>query len=175
MNLSEKIGRIIEEHEVALIRYVTGILKDREQARDTVQDAFIRLLREFEKGIVVKNEKAWLYRVCHNRALDHIRKFKRRSDNLEDMLPAVEDSSVRSPDDELELKEQKEMVLESLKELNEREQKIIEMKVRENKSYKDIADSLDITVSNVGFILHRAMKKLAVVFKDKSSSNTVEE
>ena len=173
MNLSDKIGRIIEQHEVGLIRYVTGILRDREQARDIVQDALIRLLREYEKGNEVQNEKAWLYRVSHNRALDHIRKFKRRTDNFDDVLPAFENDSVKSPDEELDLKEQKELILASLKELNQREQKIIEMKVRDNKSYKDIADTLDLTVSNVGFILHRAMKKLAVVFKEKSSTDQV--
>ena len=173
MSLSERISGIIDEHEVPLVRYVTGILKDPEQAKDTVQDALIRLLREFEKGKEVKNVRAWLYRVCHNLALDHIRKFSRRSDNLDNVLPAVQDDTVKSPDDELNLKEQKELVLESLKELNEREQKIINMKVRENRSYKDIADALDLTVNNVGFILHRAMKKLAVIFKEKSNSEAL--
>ena len=172
-SLSERIGKVIAEYEVPLVRYVTGIIKDPEQARDIVQDAFIKFLKELEKGSDLKNERAWLYRVSHNLALDFLRKFKRRSDNLDDVLPAMKDETVKTPDAELNLKEQKELVLKSLEELNEREQKIINMKVRDNRSYKDIAEAMDLTVNNVGFILHRAMKKLAAIFKDKSESEVV--
>ena len=170
LNLSEKINQVISEHEISLVKYVTGILKDPEQAKDIVQDALIRFLRELKKESEIKNERAWLYRVCHNLSLDHIRKFKKRSSSFEEVLPTIQDDSVKSPDDELNLKEQKELVVESLKELNEREQKIINMKVRENSSYKDIAEAMGLTVNNVGFILHRAMKKLAVVFKEKENA-----
>jgi RNA polymerase sigma factor (sigma-70 family) len=171
--LSEKINQVIADYELPLVKYVAGILKDPEQARDVVQDALIRFIKELEKeNSLIKNERAWLYRVCHNLALDYLRKMKKRS-SLEGFLPVFEDDSVKSPEAELSMKEQKELVLDSLKELNEREQKIINMKVREHKSYKDIAEALGLSVNNVGFILHRSMKKLAVIFKQKDNGEVV--
>lgn len=168
-NISDKISTLVEEHETALVRYTISILKDREQARDVVQDAYIKLIKELQAGRVIDNEKSWLYKVCHNSSLDYLRKMKRRSEKKED----VRDSSVRSeeneaPDRQLNKKEESELVLKSLEELNEREQKIINLKVRDNLSYKEIASEMDLTVNNVGFILHRAMKKLAEIFKEKN-------
>ena len=167
--LSKKIDQIIIDYEMPLLNYVTGIIKDPSQAKDVVQDALIRYLKAQEKEMVIKNDRAWLYRVCHNLSLDYLRKIKRKS-RLEEHLPIFQDESSKSPDAELSLKEQTNMVLASLKELNEREQTIINMKVREHKSYKDIAEAMGLTVNNVGFILHRSMKKLALIFKEKAEN-----
>ena len=168
-NLSEKISDLVNEHEVALVRYTASVTKDSEQARDIVQDAYIKLIGELQQGKEIKNEKSWLYRVCHNSALDHIRKNKRRQEKREDILQSMpKNSENTAPDKVLNKKEDKALVLESIESLNEREQKIINLKVRDNLSYKEIAAELDLTVNNVGFILHRAMKKLADIFKEKT-------
>ena len=81
-NISDKISTLVEEHETALVRYTISILKDREQARDVVQDAYIKLIKELQAGRVIDNEKSWLYKVCHNSSLDYLRKMKRRSQRL---------------------------------------------------------------------------------------------
>lgn len=168
-NFSERISRLVEEHEVPLVRYTTSVTKDAEQARDIVQDAYIKLVNALQQGTEVKNEKSWLYRVCHNSALDYYRKVKRRQEKRGDILQSMPaDSSGDRPDKILNKKEDKALVLESIESLNEREQTIINLKVRDNLSYKEIATELDLTVNNVGFILHRAMKKLAAVFKEKA-------
>ena len=158
----------MHEYELPLLRYATNIIKDSEQAKDTVQETFIRLVKEFEKGSDLQNIKAWLYRVCHNLSLDYLRKASRKSDCLDSVLPTKKDESLRSPSDELRHQEECQMVLDSVDQLNERERKILMMKVREGRSYKEIAEELDLTVNNVGFILHQTMKKLAEIFKHKA-------
>ena len=168
-DLSKKINLLVEEYELSLVRYTASITKDAEQARDIVQDAFIKLISEMQQNKEIKNDKSWLYRVCHNSALDFIRKNKRRSEKREDIIQSMPGKSQNeSPDKVLNKKEDKALVLESIKDLNEREQTIINLKVRDNLSYKEIAAELDLTVNNVGFILHRAMKKLAAIFKEKT-------
>lgn len=167
-NLSEKISILVEVHELALVRYTSSVTKDAEQARDIVQDAYIKLIKTLQQGTVVENEKSWLYRVCHNSALDYYRKVKRHQEKRGDILQAMPGNSLSdTPEKILNKKEDKVLVLESIESLNEREQTIINLKVRDNLSYKEIATELDLTVNNVGFILHRAMKKLAAVFKEK--------
>jgi len=167
-SLSDMINKVIEDYEVLLLRYVCGIIKDPEQAKDIVQEALIRYLREMQNSKEISNTRAWLYRVCHNLALDYIRKFKRRSASLENFQPTLADNNLKSPDEELSLKDETGLVNESLKELDERERRIIHMKVRDNMSYKEIAGAMDISVSNVGFILHKTMKKLATIYKTKN-------
>ena len=45
--------------------------------------------------------------------------------------------------------------------LNDRERQIVMLKIVDELSYKEIAETMEISVSNVGFILHNSMKKMA--------------
>ena len=51
--------------------------------------------------------------------------------------------------------------------LNEREREIVILKMEHDKSYKEIAEIMNLTVSNVGFILHGALKKLRTAYREK--------
>ena len=168
-NLSDKISFLVEEYEVALVRYANSILKDHEQARDVVQDTFIKLIKALQEKKEIQNEKSWLYRVCHNSALDYLRKIKRRQEKNEEVMLSTSESEINeAPDKQLNRKEDKEFVNESLNRLSEREQQILNLKIKDGLSYKEIAAELDLTVNNVGFILHRTMKKLSAIFKEKN-------
>ncbi len=170
-NLTQYIEEIVKKHEVALCRYCYGILRDKEQAKDIVQDSFMKLVKELTKGQPIENEKAWLYRVCHNLALDYLRKIKRNNDRIDDVQEMVSNSNTISrPDSAMLNKESNADVWNSLKILSEREQKIIELKMKNNYSYQQIADELQLTSTNVGFILHQALKKLAVNFKARENN-----
>jgi len=50
---------------------------------------------------------------------------------------------------------------EALSILSDRERHLVTLKVYEEKSYREIADITGLSIGNVGFILHGAMKKLA--------------
>ena len=49
----------------------------------------------------------------------------------------------------------------ALQTLGLREQQLVILQVYEEKSYREISDITGLTVSNVGYILHHAMKKMA--------------
>src|SRR5579871_3368706 len=59
-----------------LLRYAQSITGDIEQARDVVQDTFIRLCDENPEQLLPRLPQ-WLYTVCRNRALDVQRKQHR--------------------------------------------------------------------------------------------------
>ena len=54
----------------------------------------------------------------------------------------------------------------ALQTLSLREQQLVILKVYEEKSYREISDITGLTVSNVGYVLHHAMKKLARELKN---------
>jgi len=54
---------------------------------------------------------------------------------------------------------------ESLKSLDERSRKLIQLKFDEGLSYKQISERMDLSISNVGYILHNALKSLAIELK----------
>ncbi len=159
-SLSNEITAVVAEHETALLRYATSLLRSPDLAQDVVQEAFIRLMRHRREGrAAIDNLKAWLYRVVHNLALDYIRKNQRH----EAMQSALQKSAARrqeNPADTAVKRDAEAKAWELLKDLPEREQKIIYLKVVERKSYKEIAAIMELTVTNVGFILHNSLKKL---------------
>jgi RNA polymerase sigma-70 factor (ECF subfamily) len=130
-----------------------------------VQEAFIKYLRHRQnRDIEIDNVSAWLYRVTHNLALDFIRKHKRVSelgDDHEQMLSSDEADPAQIAD----RREATGLAWQCLDILSDRERQMVILKVMEEKSYKEIADIMDLSVTNVGFILHTAMKKLAKALK----------
>jgi RNA polymerase sigma-70 factor (ECF subfamily) len=88
----------VEQYELSLLRYAVRLLGNADLARDTVQHTFLKLCDQAEAGLLrvgQSNDRlaAWLFRVCRNRAIDHLRQAGR-----EQSLEAnFEDSSACRP------------------------------------------------------------------------------
>lgn len=153
---------IIAEYESPLLRYAVRILRDAHAAQDVVQNAFLRLLKMWEGEWRPSAQlAAWLYRVVHNCAVDHIRKescrellHRRQAAEVPETVPPDLGSGSKVTDEALQ-------AVEMLRGLGLREQQLVILKVFEDKSYKEIGEITGLTVSNVGYILHYAMKKMA--------------
>lgn len=85
----ERLELLYDTHAAELFRYARSILRDEEGARDVLQEVFVKLARSGLDG--VENEKAWLYRLAHNAAIDQIRRKAKRS---EDRHPREEPPSL---------------------------------------------------------------------------------
>lgn len=55
-----------DSHQRALTSYAYALTRDREAADDLVQETFVRLINELQKGRQPENLQAWLFRVCSN-------------------------------------------------------------------------------------------------------------
>ena len=168
-NLTEEINQIVNEFEVPLLRYATRILRSSTVACDIVQEVFIKYVRYRQEGTKdsIQNVKAWLYRVTNNLALDHIRKHQRLEELDEDMVKTLSHSNNGNPASLASKKDAESVAWGLLETLNDREKQIVLLKVVERKSYQDIANIMEISSSNVGFILHTALKKLARLMRGK--------
>jgi RNA polymerase sigma-70 factor (ECF subfamily) len=71
------------------------------------------------------------------------------------------------PDEALQQLEAVTRTRECLTNLDERSRKLIELKFDEGLSYKEISEKMELSVSNVGYILHAALKQLAAELKQK--------
>ena len=151
------IERAVLEHEGRLLAYVARLLGDVERARDVVQDAFARLWQQ-DRSEVEPRVCEWLYTVCRNRALDVKQKESRQVD-LGDVWRGDEDSRPR-PDEVMEQKESAATVMKMMSRLPEREQEVLRLKFQGGMSYEEIARVMGLSASNVGFLIHSAVKKL---------------
>src|SRR5438876_12320160 len=87
---TEWVRAAVDRYAGPLTRYAALITGDPEQARDVVQDTFVRLCDE-KPGTVNAHLSQWLFTVCRNRALDVQRKESR-------MKPLSELEMSASPD-----------------------------------------------------------------------------
>jgi len=125
-------------------------------AADLVQDTFLELIRA-DRGQVEDHLSAWLFTVCKRRAID-FRRQRSRHAALE------EEDGMQSPDSgpavRVERRQSLSRVLDALDRLSERDRQVVILKFSAGLRYKEIADVMELSVSNVGFILHTALKTL---------------
>lgn len=176
--LMSEITGIMKEHEASLLRYANRLLRDRENARDVVQEVFIRLVeirrneQSFQKNgkTKIENLKAWLFKITRNRCLDHLRLKKRQLeisidiDKIEDLGNFTESER---PDKTVEEQEEMQLVRKQIMELEPRAREVVILKFEHDKSYKEIAEIMKLSVGNVGFILHQSIKKIAEGLREK--------
>ncbi len=153
------VRRALDQHESNLIAYTAGVLHgDVERAREVVQDALLKLyLTEPEK--VRDNLKAWLFTVCRNRALDVLRKDQRLELGNEDAMGYAV-SHEPDPCESAVSQELYERIWDLVEKLRPNQREVIRLKFMHDCSYQQIAEITGLSIGNVGFIMHMAIKKL---------------
>lgn len=152
------LERIFAEHSIPLTRYAARLLGDPDRARDVVQDTFIRLMEQpatAVEGHVVE----WLFTVCRHRALDVLRKEGRMKRFEEGQVERVTAAEPR-PGRELEHAETQAAILRLIDRLPANQQEVVRLKFQNGFSYKEISRITDLSVSNVGFLIHTAVARL---------------
>jgi RNA polymerase sigma factor (sigma-70 family) len=149
------LRQVFDAEESPLLRYAHGLVGQRETAEDLVQEAFLRLHEHWDD---VTNPRAWLFRSIRNLALNHLRDHQR-----ETTLETGREWESPSPDPEQVLGKQEAIgTLQLLvAELHEDDRAIITLKYHEGLKYDQISQRTGLSVGNVGYKLHHALKNLA--------------
>jgi RNA polymerase sigma factor (sigma-70 family) len=155
---AEWVRAVMDRHAGPLTRYATALLGDAGRAQDVVQDTLIRLCRE-ERSRIEPHLAEWLFTVCRNRALDILKKENRMSPLSEAELSACP-SPAPSPACEAERRDSHSRVLRELAALPPHQQEVVRLKFQNGLSYEEISHITQLTVTNVGFLIHTAIKTL---------------
>jgi RNA polymerase sigma factor (sigma-70 family) len=155
---AERVRAAVDRFSGPLTRYAQVITGDLEQARDVVQETFIRLCDE-KPARVDPYLAQWLFTVCRNRALDVQRKQSRMKP-LNDLEMNSHASPDPSPAAQAERRETDGEVLGLLARLPRNQQEVVRLKFQNGLSYREISEVTQLSVSNVGFLLHTALKTL---------------
>jgi RNA polymerase sigma factor (sigma-70 family) len=160
----ETIEELFAALEAPLLTYALRLGGERGLAEDVVQEAFMKLHSQFEQ---VREPRRWLYRTVHNLALNQ----RRRTSKIVPLNPSAENENspvtgdtadpAPLPDEQIIRLEGIGLVRLSLEILDERSRELIRLKFTEELSYRDISARTGISVSNVGYLLHHALKDIA--------------
>jgi RNA polymerase sigma-70 factor (ECF subfamily) len=150
------IDRALERYERPLISYAKEITGDLEAARDAVQETFLRLSRQ-DVAALEPRLAPWLFFVCRNCALDYNRKIVRFSTE-----PVSEESPSETPTPAAEAlaAEDREHLRDLVARLPQQQRELVKLKFEAGLSYKEMAETMRMSVSHVGVQLHEAIRTL---------------
>ena len=164
----EWLEECFQELERPLILYAYQIVKNREEARDLVQETFLRLSKQEDQ---IEFPKAWLYRTLRNLSISFLRKNGRIQNSADeeqlDFLESINGNKQSSMLSELDKKESMDRVKHAISLLPKESREILSLKFEEQKSYKEIAQATGLSIGNVGYKIHHIVKELAKELKDE--------
>ena len=165
---NEWVGAAVDRYSGPLIRYAMLITGDLELAKDVVQDTLVRLCAQKPER-VNSHLALWLFTVCRNRALD-VRRKESRMKALSDVELHLQASPEPSPATQAERRESAGDVLELLARLPKNQQEVVRLRFQNGLSYHEISSITNLTVSNVGFLIHTAVKTIRRQLESKLSA-----
>ena len=150
-----------------LYRLALRITLDRAEAEDIVQDTMIRVWNKRDEWAQFNSIEAFCLTVARNLAID--RSQKSEAQNIELTTETQEMSDGSTPERQLERSEQMDLVRKLINELPEKQRTIIQLRDIEEKSYKEIADVMQLTEDQVKVTLFRARQRIKAKYNEIQS------
>jgi RNA polymerase sigma-70 factor (ECF subfamily) len=163
------VAALYVEHGEELRRFLHGVLRDGQLANDVLQAAFARLV-EVGHGTRQETRKAWLFRVAYHEAMA-VRRRDNTGDRVVRRLAWSREATGHAADVPLLRIESVELVRAALAELPPDQQRVVRMRMYEEKTFAVIAAELNIPL---GTALGRMRDALAKLRKKLSSHAEVE-
>jgi RNA polymerase sigma-70 factor, ECF subfamily len=140
-----EIERLYREHRAGLVRLVERELRDRHDAEDVVQTAFLDAQRALERGTIPRNPRAWLAAI----ALNAGRRLRRRRLNAEPLEEYAVQESSGIPE-----------IRAALATLPREQRAAVVYRDLLGLSYGETAARMDTSVNAVTMLLHRGRTRL---------------
>ena len=159
----ESLGTFLTRYQGSLVRFAGRLLGDADAAQDVVQETFLQVARHPTRLLEVENCHNWLLRVVRNIGISRIRHDARARKHAEAFMEQATATAAERTEAAaltLEAEEARAKVRAAIGRLQPRYREVILLKIQEEKSYKEISEITGLTVTNVGYMLHRAMKEL---------------
>jgi RNA polymerase sigma-70 factor, ECF subfamily len=144
-----------EKHSGELLSYALSVARNREEARDAVQEVFLRFFLERTCGRTILNLRAWLYQVLRNHLLERLKSASSAREVHADHLDSIPDHQ-QDPEKDLQ---RRQLAREIAATLTDREFDCLRLRA-EGFCYEDIANVLGVRSGTVGAVLNRVHRKL---------------
>src|SRR6188472_348450 len=150
----EAFRTLHDRYRQRLFAYVRQMLSgaSRQDAEDVLQDVFVRAYGALRNDSREMNVRAWLYRVAHNRCIDHLRRPVPPAAELFE----VSRKPLHDPVEEAQRRDDLRRLVEDVGRLPEQQRSALLMREIDGMTYAELAAALDVTVPAVKSLLVRA-------------------
>jgi RNA polymerase sigma-70 factor (ECF subfamily) len=162
---------IVNRYKNKAFSMLKRMLKDEFDAEEILQDCFLKAYNSLGSFKGESKFSTWFYRIVYNSALTKLSSQKRK---IESEMSSVEEhfelvSSYNS--DEIEKKDLKDLIQETINKLPERYSTIITLFYLNEMSIEEISEVMQISVSNVKVMLHRSRNALRDLILNSKLAN----
>lgn len=164
-------SELVRRYEAFVYSIAYDILRDREDAADASQDAFLKLWRTAGSWRGDCEVKTWIYRIAKTTSLDAVRARSSRATVQADDSPETDTGTSPSPEEEVERREEIRIVRDAVHALPEAYREVLVMREFQSMSYREIADAADIDIGTVKSRLSRARAELYDILRKKLGVN----
>ena len=176
-DLQELLKKVKEGNQKAqtkLINYfwedVFGFILKKVQDKVTADELTVVVFTKVLAKLDLYDEnfefKTWILTIAQNSVIDYWRKESKK-ETLTENLAEVKNEFEKSPEELLISKQQQQHIISTIASMDAQYRKIIELRFFEEKSIKEIAETLNISVANTKVRIMRAKKILAELLKNE--------
>src|SRR3954471_18018091 len=154
----EAFSVLHDRYRQRLFAYVRQMLSgaSRQDAVDVLQDVFVRAYGALRTDGRAMHVRAWLYRVAHNRCIDHLRRPVPPPAEIFE----VSRKPLHDPVEEAQRRDDLRQLVADVGNLPEQQRSALLMREIDGMTYADLAVALDVTVPSVKALLMRARIRL---------------
>ena len=162
---------LVRRYERPVFSLVFRMVRDRETAEDLAQDAFVKVLNHIDRYSPEFKFSSWLFKIANNVAIDHLRRRRIETISMDGSPHASSAAEVEatafdlqseqeSALEEMEAKELGSAIERAIAKLRPEYRSCILLRHVEDRSYEEIAATLDLPLGTVKTYIHRARREL---------------
>lgn len=165
---------LMKKYKGPLQNLIFKMIREKNDVEDLVQEVFIKAFNSLQNYNQEFAFSTWIYRIAINNTIDYLRKkrlntFSIDTDDYEDEdKPKFEiPDTTYSADANLILEQRQKIINDAIDSLPEKYKKIIELRHKDDLSYEEISEILNLPIGTVKVQLFRARELLNKYLKDK--------
>jgi RNA polymerase sigma-70 factor (ECF subfamily) len=158
-----ELEKIYDAHAPALFRFLLSLLRNETDARDALQEIFIRIARAPGQLSEKREPRAYLIRLAHNLAIDSMRRRGARTRAAERLQ--AEPVALFVAGEDPDTRQFRDGLAAALGLLPPEQRSVVHLKLWENLTFADIAEALEISPNTAASRYRYGLDKLRVVLR----------
>ena len=168
---------LVRRYERPVFSLIYRMVRDREAAEDLAQDSFVKVLNHIDRYNPEFKFSSWIFKIANNVAIDHLRRRQPQTVSMDGSPHATSAAEIEASSfeiaaeqenalQELEAREIGSAIERAIARLRPEYRACIMLRHVEDRSYEEIATTLDLPLGTVKTYIHRARNELRVLLKD---------
>lgn len=150
--------RLYDEHAQAVFAFLLNLTRNEADTRDVLQDLLVKVARQPELLAGVRDERRFLFRLCHNAAVDLMRRRSAREKNHDQLATESVSAFACSPDPDQQAF--RDALSIALGELPAEQRGVVHLKLWEGLTFEAIAEALEIPLNTAASRYRYGLDKL---------------